>query len=109
MKRTVMLRLNKDFKRLYYRGKSQVDPLLVLYAKRNNLKVNRLGITTSKKIGNAVKRNRARRIVKAAYRQLEIDIPVGWDFVFVARVKTTLSNSNQIYLVIKRQIETLTK
>lgn len=107
MEKTEILKLNKEFKRLYYRGKSNINPLIVTYAKRNNLKVNRIGITTSKKIGKAVYRNRARRLLKEAYRLLEPCTPTGWDFVFVARSKTTFSNLNQVYPVMKKQIETL--
>lgn len=107
MLRTEILKLNKDFKRLYYRGKSNVNPLVITYCKRNNLEKNRIGITTSKKIGKAVYRNRARRLIKESYRLLEPSVPVGWDFVFVARSKTTFSNLHEVYPVIKNQIETL--
>ena len=54
---------NRDFKRLYARGRSFVTPLCVVYVMKNRLGVNRVGITTSKKIGCAVKRNRARRLL----------------------------------------------
>ncbi|MEG2038825.1 MAG: ribonuclease P protein component [Oscillospiraceae bacterium] len=108
MKKNVSLTLNKQFKRLYYRGKSTVDPLIVTYAIRNKLDYCRIGITASKKIGNAVHRNRARRIIKAAIR--EANLPKsGWDFVFVARSKTPYSKSTIILPVITKQIETLTK
>lgn len=48
----------------------------------------RIGITTSKKIGNAVTRNRSRRVIRAAYSQLKDSIDGNWDIVFVARSKT---------------------
>ena len=51
----------------------------------NGLNVNRLGITVSKKVGNAVKRNRIRRHIFEAYRLNEQKLKVGYDFVFVAR------------------------
>lgn len=65
-----------------------MTPVVVIYIRRNNLGKNRIGITTSKKIGNAVKRNRARRIIKEAYRLSEPELKQGYDYVFVARGKT---------------------
>lgn len=44
-----------------------------------------MGITVGKKIGKAVERNRAKRIIRAAYRLCEKDFPIGIDVVFVAR------------------------
>ena len=80
---------NKDFRRLYYRGKSQASPVLVTYAMRRNGGGCRTGITTSKKIGNAVARNRSRRVIRAAYRELSHSISGSWDIVFVARTGTS--------------------
>ncbi len=62
----VSLTENKDFKTLYYRGKSAVHPMLVTYVRKNRLNHTRVGITTGKKIGKAVSRNRCRRIIRAA-------------------------------------------
>lgn len=47
-----------------------------------------MGITTGKKVGNAVKRNRARRLIREAVRLCEHDIRGNWDIVLVARTKT---------------------
>ena len=49
----------------------------------------RYGITTSKKIGCAVERNRAKRVIRAAFSQLEGRNNGSYDFVFVARTKTS--------------------
>lgn len=109
MRKTTVLKLNKDFKRLYYRGKSAVDPALVTYAMRNRQpEENRVGITVTKKIGKAVCRNRCKRIIRAAYREMENQIPAGWDFIFVARGKTATMKSTQLAPIMKKQIENLT-
>lgn len=79
---------NKDFRRLYYRGKSKASPVLVTYVMRRRDSGCRIGITTSKKIGNAVSRNRSRRVIRAAYRGICADINGSWDIVFVARSRT---------------------
>ncbi len=83
------LKENKDFRRLYYRGASSASANLVTYAMKKRGKKCRIGITTSKKIGNAVERNRSKRVIRAAYSQLESCINGGWDFVFVARTRTS--------------------
>lgn len=83
------LKENKDFRRLYYRGETKASSNLVTYAMKNRKGKNVYGITTSKKIGGAVERNRARRVIREAFRQLEPQINGSWDFVFVARTKTT--------------------
>lgn len=80
---------NKDFRRLYYRGKSKASDTLVTYAMKKRGGSCKYGITTSKKIGNAVSRNRSRRVIRAAYSVLEPSIVGSWDFVFVARSKTS--------------------
>ena len=65
MKNTVALKKNRIFRNLYG-GKRKVTPEFVLYYKKNKLTFNRLGITVSKKIGHAVERNRAKRVLREA-------------------------------------------
>ena len=96
---------NKEFTRAYTRGKSFVHPLLVLYVVKNRTGQTRVGITSSKKIGNAVTRNRARRVIRAAMQQLLPQNVGSWDLVFVARGKTAQSKSWQLEKVMKKQLE----
>ena len=98
MNQKTTLKLNKEFKRLYFKGKSAVHPLIVTYASKNRLGRNRIGITVTKKVGKAVCRNRCKRIM----------IEQGWDFVFVARAKTPQVKSTQLMPVLKKQILSLT-
>lgn len=79
------LKKNSDFRRLYSRGKSVVNPYMVLYCRRNNLGVNRLGYTVSTKLGHAVVRNRVRRRLREIYRLNSPSLKTGWDIVIVAR------------------------
>lgn len=74
MAEIITLKENKDFRRLYYRGKSKASPVLVTYVMKNRVGETRVGITTSKKIGIAVKRNRARRVIRAAFSEFEAQI-----------------------------------
>lgn len=99
-----VLKENKDFRRLYHRGKSSAEPALVSYVMRSNRGECRVGITTSKKIGNAVRRNRARRVIRAAYAELSPRIVGCWDIVFVARSKTTFCKMQQVKIAMEKQL-----
>ncbi len=79
------LKLNKEFRRAYGRGKSFVHSGFVMYVFKTRSQNVRLGITVSKKLGCAVKRNRAKRLITAAFRDLSPNIVCGCDIVFVAR------------------------
>lgn len=87
---------NRDFKRAYNKGKYVVSPLVVTYAIKNRLGFNRTGITTGKKTGNAVERNRCRRIIREAYRNLPKCTLNGFDIVFVSREKTKHAKTQNI-------------
>ena len=89
MGRIITLNRNGLFRRAYGKGKSFTSPVLITYVVKNRGKRKRVGIVTSKKIGKANKRNRARRVIKEAYRLIFDKVLPGYDFVFVARGKTT--------------------
>lgn len=82
---TEILNDNKDFLTLYKKGKYSASKYSVIYVRPNGRPYNRFGITAGKKVGNAVCRNRAKRLIRLAYRQAEINLPVGMDIVIVAR------------------------
>ena len=96
MKRTVTLKLNKEFKRLYYRGKSAVFPNIVVYVIPNRKNSNRIGLTCGKSVGKAVKRNRVKRLMRESYRLIEDNIKMGYDIVIVARNKSVNCKFMQI-------------
>lgn len=84
----IALNQNKDFRRLYYRGKSCAGKTLVTYAMKNRRNETRVGITSSKKTGKAYQRNRARRLIRAAYAELAGRVAGNYDIVFVSRSAT---------------------
>lgn len=87
---------NNLYRRMYARGKSIVTPSVVIYYSKNRTGDLRLGITTSKKIGNAVKRNRARRIIREAFRNVSPWLRRGYDYILVARGRTPFLKSTDI-------------
>jgi ribonuclease P protein component len=80
-----VLRRKKDFSSLYGKGKSAGGKYLVLFYRKNNLSYSRKAFLASKKVGNSVKRNRARRLMKESYRVCQEMIPSGYDVLFIAR------------------------
>ena len=85
MKKAVTLKQNHEFRRLYQKGASAVGAGMVIYCRKNRLNHNRLGITTSTKLGHAVVRNRARRRLREVYRLNQSQLVQGYDLILVAR------------------------
>ena len=102
MSNFVTLNCNSDFRRLYNRGKAVADPALVIYYSKNRAGICRIGITTSKKIGNAVERNHSRRLIREAFRQVAPSVEPCYDIVFVARSKTKYVKSTRLEEIMRR-------
>lgn len=86
---TAYLRGSQDFQKVYRKGKRYDGVLITAFVLPNNLSHNRFGITTSRKaIGNAVQRNRARRLLRETFRLKEsslLGLRTKYDWVFNAK------------------------
>lgn len=98
---------NRDFQRIYHRGRSQVSPALVTYALKNKNNNLRIGITTSKKVGKAVNRNRSRRVIRAAFYHLDADMSANYDIIFVARTRTAYCKSYEVEKYMREHLKQL--
>ncbi len=109
MKKKLILKENKAFKKAYFRGKFKAHPLLVTYTVKNRCGKMRVGITTSKKVGNAVMRSRARRVIRSAFDSIQNSgfEAVGYDIVFVARRATPSAKSYNVQKVMQKQLNVL--
>ncbi len=109
MKKKLILKENTAFKRAYFRGKFKAHPLLVTYAVKNRIGHMRVGVTTSKKVGNAVMRSRARRVIRSAFDSIQKSgfSVGGYDIVFVARSATPAAKSYEVERVMKKQLAVL--
>ncbi len=87
IKRIYRLKSPKDFRQAYQKGKSLVNPYLVLYYRKNQKSYYRIGFSISKKVGKAVVRNRIKRRLRDICRLHEGIFPRGMDLIFVARVR----------------------
>jgi len=83
--RQFRLTRSTDFKRVRRYGKSYAHPLCVLVAIPNETEQVRVGVTASRSVGNAVKRNRAKRRLRAATAAWLPELAPGWDFILIAR------------------------
>ena len=68
----------------------------------------RIGITATKKVGGAVQRNRAKRLIRAAWREVEPSVPYGWDLVFVARGRTHKAKMPEVRAAMAAHLKKLT-
>lgn len=86
MKKIYRIKKNNDFQLVFKRGKSTANRQFVIYIlKKPNQGNFRFGLSVSKKIGNAVTRNRIKRLIREAFTQLKADLPNEYDFVIIAR------------------------
>ena len=99
------LKQNWEFRRAYNRGVSCVSPAFVLYAVKGKKNTVRLGITVGKKIGTAVKRNRAKRVVTAAFNACIPHIAAGYDYIIVARTRILGTKSTDVAYTLQKQLK----
>lgn len=93
MKNTISIKLNREFQRVYRRGSRKGGKCVTVYAVKNRLSSNRLGITVGKKFGNSVQRNRMKRLIRENYRLIEEKLCCGYDIVVVARCSERSASS----------------
>ena len=99
-----MLRRKDDFSRLYNKGKSVGEKYVVIFCRKNGLPYTRTAYLASKKVGNSVCRNRARRLMKESMRLSELALADGYDYVFIARAAIVHAKCNQVRSSMERAL-----
>jgi ribonuclease P protein component len=80
-----MLRSTVDFQRIQGQSRTRAHPALLMRYRPNELDRTRYGISTGRRVGGAVVRNKVRRRIRAILRRLEGKVQPGWDILLVAR------------------------
>ena len=86
MKYSESLKKNRDFQLVYRNGTSFANRYLVMYVRKNQLNINRIGISVSKKVGNSVVRHHLTRLIRESYRLNEEKFSCGYDLVVIVRM-----------------------
>lgn len=96
MHRRHRLTANERFQQVRRQGQSREERLVVLIYLPNDLPYSRFGFAASRRVGKAVRRNRARRLLRESVRlQLET-LAAGWDMIFIARTGTAAATFQQV-------------
>lgn len=99
---------NKDFVKAYKKGKCVAGRACLVYFRKeyrnrkDGVQFTRVGISTSKKIGNAVQRSRARRVIRAALRNCPL--PAGYDVIITAREGVIACKSYNVESFLKGKV-----
>lgn len=80
------LKKNKQFQAVYKTGKSYANKYLVIYILPNRGSECRVGFAAGKRLGSAPKRNRAKRLLREAFRLNQHRLKSGFDLIFIARI-----------------------
>ena len=96
MKYSESLKKNRDFQKVYRKGKSYANKYLVMYVLEKGTSQNRLGISVSKKVGNSIVRHRLTRLIRESYRLQEERFRCGLDIIVIARIGAKGKNYKDI-------------
>ncbi|MCO6451081.1 MAG: ribonuclease P protein component [Caldilineales bacterium] len=96
MRRRYRLRDSERFQYVRRQGESRKGRLVILIYLKNGLDQSRFGFSASRRVGKAVQRNRARRLMRESVRLQFQDIASGWDMIFLARSHIVGASFSQV-------------
>jgi ribonuclease P protein component len=97
-----MLSRPQDFTALQERGTSRSHPLLIVRSLRTDLQVTRFGLSTGRRLGGAVVRNRVRRRLRETLRAMAPSFQPGWDVLIIARPGVVEANRDALGTALRR-------
>lgn len=99
------IKSKKSFQTVYVNGHSVVDALSIIYVMRNQNEHVKIGLAVGKKLGNAVLRNRVKRLMREVFRKRKSEIKQGSYLIWVARKKLISADYNTYDRVFMRLIK----
>jgi ribonuclease P protein component len=102
IKKSFRIKKSSEFDALFKAKNSFANRAFIVYQKKNDLSHYRVGLSVSKKLGNAVTRNRVKRLIRAALREFSASISMT-DFIIIARVGV----ENYDYAAVKKNLSHL--
>lgn len=97
MKKKYRIKKNNDFQRVFKHGKSMANRQFIIYTLEQSEEPEfRIGLSVSKKIGNAVTRNRVKRLIRQVFLEEKERIIKGKDFVVIARKPAAEMNYHEV-------------
>ena len=99
-----MIRSAVDFLQIQGQSRTRAHPALLVRYRRNELGRTRFGISTGRRVGSAVVRNRIRRRLREILRKLNPRIESGWDILVVARVPAAEATQAELEGILARLI-----
>ncbi|WP_096186089.1 ribonuclease P protein component [Evansella halocellulosilytica] len=97
MKKENRLKKNEEFQIVFQRGTSVANRQFVVYqVEKKAQKDVRIGLSVSKKIGNAVTRNRIKRLIREVLRDLIPELKQNYDLIIIARKPVAEMNQHEV-------------
>ncbi|MBM7606730.1 ribonuclease P protein component [Metabacillus litoralis] len=97
MRRKYRIKKNKDFQKVFKKGKSIANRQFVLYIySEREEKEFRVGLSVSKKIGNAVTRNKVKRLIRQVFLEEKDKLVHGKEFIIIARKPAAQMNYHEV-------------
>ena len=100
-----MIRSAVDFQQIQGQSRTRAHPALLLRYRRNELGRTRFGISTGRRVGSSVVRNRIRRRLREVLRSLSPQLEPGWDILIVARPPAAEASQAQFETILARLIQ----
>lgn len=85
MNKDQRIKKNKEFQQIFKKGKSFANRQFIVYVLKSDQPQFRLGLSVSKKVGNAVTRNRIKRYIRQTFLELKDDLLPNADYIIIAR------------------------
>ncbi|AIY06984.1 ribonuclease P [Planococcus sp. PAMC 21323] len=85
MNKDQRIKKNKEFQHIFKKGKSFANRQFIVYVLKSEQPEFRIGLSVSKKVGNAVARNRIKRYIRQTFLELKDDLLPNADYIIIAR------------------------